>query len=329
MAAHSSKKVVYVALAGNAAIACTKFAAAALTGSSAMLSEGFHSVVDTGNQGLLLLGIRRSGREPTPEHPFGYGRELYFWAFVVAILLFGIGAGLSLYEGMQHLAHPEPVSDPLVNYLVLSLALVFEAGAWWVAFAEFRRIKGDMSYLEAIRRSKDPALFTVLFEDSAAMLGLLIAFAAIALGQATGNPTFDAWGAIAIGVVLAATAALLAYETKGLLIGESAEEQVVAGIRAVVSEDRRVTRTDGVLTMHMGPQDVLLNLNVEFRDGLTTEQVEAAITELEARIRRAYPQVKRISIGAADLSRARGRTAEGGAGAASTRGRGGDPGGQS
>ncbi|MGI9451618.1 MAG: cation diffusion facilitator family transporter, partial [Geminicoccaceae bacterium] len=220
MAASSSKTVIYAALIGNGLIAITKFIAAAFTGSAAMLSEAVHSVVDTGNQGLLLYGIKRSNRPPDDRHPFGYGMELYFWAFVVAILIFAGGAGISIYHGVEKILHPHPVENAYVNYIVLALAMVFEAFAWWVAFRAFQVAKGKLGYFEAVRRSKDPALFTVLFEDSAAMLGLIVAMVGIALGQWLDMPILDGVASVLIGVILAVTAALLAYEAKGLLIGE-------------------------------------------------------------------------------------------------------------
>jgi cation diffusion facilitator family transporter len=296
MAAHSSKKVVYAALAGNFLIAITKFAAAAYTGSSAMLSEAIHSLVDTGNQGLLLHGMRRSEQPADKRHPFGYGMELYFWAFIVAILIFAVGAGVSLYEGAVKLLDPHPVTSPLVNYGVLALAMVFEGGAWWVAFGEFRRSKGPLGYFAAVRESKDPAIFTVLFEDTAAMLGLLVAFVALGLGQATGIEEFDAIGSILIGVILAITAALLAYESKALLIGESASTRVIDGLRELVAAQWGVARVNELLTMHLAPRQVLVNLSLDFEHDLSSDEVEMVVTRLETRMREAFPEVSRVFI---------------------------------
>ncbi len=296
MASHASKKVIYAALFGNGAIAVTKFIAASITGSSAMLSEAIHSVVDTGNQGLLLYGIRRAKRPADPQHPFGYSMELYFWTFVVAILIFAVGAGISAYEGIIKLMNPHPVTSPHINYIVLGLAMVFEAVAWWIAFREFRRTKGSLGYLAAVRRSKDPTVFTVLFEDSAAMLGLIAAFLGIALGQALDMPELDGVASIIIGVILALTAALLAYESKGLLIGEGADPQVVAGVREIVQTKQGIERVNELLTMHLGPQDVLLTLSLDFDDRLSAGDVEIAITELEDLIKSAFPQISRVFI---------------------------------
>ncbi|MEI2385922.1 cation diffusion facilitator family transporter [Breoghania sp. JC706] len=303
--AHGSKKVIYAALAGNTLIAITKFAAATFTGSSAMLSEGIHSLVDTGNQGLLLYGMKRSARKADSEHPFGYGVELYFWAFVVAILIFAVGAGVSIYEGIQKLLEPHPVSDPLVNFIVLGLAFVFEAAAWVIALREFSRAKGRRSYIAAVRQSKDPTVFTVLFEDSAAMLGLLIAFAGLLAAEITGIEWFDGAASVAIGVVLGGTAILLAYETKGLLIGEAAAPELVATVERMVSADHAVTGINEMRTMHLGPHDVLMVLSLDFNDMLSAGEVEETTSDLEAAIKSRYPDVRRVFIEAQSRRRHR------------------------
>jgi cation diffusion facilitator family transporter len=296
MASHSSKKVIYAALVGNALIAATKFAAATVTGSSAMLSEAIHSLVDTGNQLLLLYGIRRSARPPDAHHPFGYGMEVYFWTFVVAILVFAVGAGVSFYEGIAKLRDPTPISDAYFNYIVLGVAIVFEAIVWWVAAKEFNKRRGNLGILAAIQRSKDPTVFTVLFEDSAALLGLVVAMTGIALAQYLDMPIFDGIASIGIAVILAATAMLLAYESKGLLIGESAHPEVRDGIQEMIDEDSRILVTNEVLTLHFAPEDVLLNLSVDFADNLSSADVEAAISELEQKIKTRYPEIKRLFI---------------------------------
>ena len=296
MAAHGSKKVIYAALIGNGLIAVTKFGASAVTGSSAMLSEAVHSVVDTGNQILLLYGLKRAARPADGTHPFGYGMELYFWTFVVAILIFAVGAGISIYEGISKLMAPHPIRSPHVNYIVLAIAMVFEAGAWWVAFKEFNRSKGRLGYLAAVRQSKDPTVFTVLFEDSAAMLGLIAAFIGIFLADRLGIPALDGAASIVIGLILGGTAVLLAYESKGLLIGEGARPAVIAGIRRIVSGKTGIERVNELLTMHFGPQDVLLTLSLDFDDRLSSGQVERAISEMESEIKTAYPEVTRVFI---------------------------------
>jgi len=291
-----TKKVIFAALAGNTLIAATKFVAAFLTGSSAMLSEGIHSLVDTGNQGLLLYGIARSKKPADEEFPFGHGKEIYFWSFVVAMLIFALGGGVSIYEGIKHLSHPEPMESPLINYLVLGLAMLFEGGAWLFAFREFSRAKGKWGYVEAIARAKDPSIFVVLFEDTAATLGLVVAFAGIALSQLTGNLVYDGAASIVIGLILVGTAIWLAYETKGLLIGESANRAVVEGIRGLAGAQPTVVHVNEVLTMHMGPDFVLVNLSVDFKDEATADRIESVIGEMDRSIKQRFPQVKRIFI---------------------------------
>ena len=296
MASGGSKRAIYAALIGNSLIAITKFGASAYTGSSAMLSEAVHSLVDTGNQLLLLYGLKRSKRPADREHPFGYGMEEYFWAFVVAILIFGLGAGISFYEGLNRVMEPHEVGSPYVNYIVLSLAILFEGFSWFVAFHEFRKGKGKRGWMAEIRHSKDPTKFTVLFEDSAAMLGLIVALIALALAQYLHMPVLDGVASIAIGVILAGTAALLAYECKGLLIGEAASSAVIVSIREAASAQEGVIAVNEVLTMHLGPEDILANLSLDFADGLSAEQVEATVSELELAIKTELPQVKRIFI---------------------------------
>ena len=234
--ASGSKKVIFAALVGNALIAVTKFFAASITGSSAMLSEGIHSLVDTGNQGLLLYGIKRAAKPADEKHPFGYGAELYFWAFVVAILIFALGSGISIYEGVQKILNPHEMSDPTINYIVLAAAMVFEGVAWNIAYREFKSVKGNRSFMQEVRDSKDPTVFTVLFEDTAAMLGLIVAMIGIYLAHALAMPALDGVASIVIGIILAVTAMLLAYETKGLLIGESASPEVVEAIKVLIGD---------------------------------------------------------------------------------------------
>ncbi len=294
--AGSSKKVIYAALIGNGLISITKFAAAAFTGSSAMLAEGIHSVVDTGNQVLLLFGLKRAKIPADERYPFGHGKEIYFWAFIVAMLIFAVGAAVSIYKGVHHVLHPVEIKSPMVNYVVLGLAMVFEGFAWYMAFVEFKKAKGKWGYFEAVRRGKDPSIFVVLFEDSAAMVGLIVAFIGVLLSQITGIHEFDGIASIFIGLVLAGTAAWLAFETHSLLIGESANKHVVAGIRQIVADQPDVDQVNEVLTMHMGPEFVLLNLSVDFNDTATTEKLETRIALIDKQIKQAYPEVKRIFI---------------------------------
>ena len=299
-----SKKVIFAALIGNSLVAITKFVAAAITGSSAMFSEGVHSVVDTGNQVLLLYGLKRSQKPADEDFPFGHGKEIYFWSFLVAILIFALGAGISVYEGVHHVMHPTPITNPLINYIVLSLAIIFEGGALYFAVKEFRRAKGPMGYLEAVRRGKDPALFVVLFEDAAAMTGLLIALGGIALGQVTGEPVFDGIASICIGLLLGMTAVWLAYETKGLLIGESADKEVRHTIHQIAHQMDTVEHVNEVLTMHMGPEFILVTISVDLKDNLQVGEVEKAISSLDQKIKDRFPEVKRVFVEAEARERA-------------------------
>jgi cation diffusion facilitator family transporter len=294
--AASSHKAIYAALIGNTLIAITKFIAAAITGSAAMLSEGVHSFVDTGNQILLLLGLKRAARPPSPEFPFGHGKEIYFWSFVVAILIFGLGAGISIYQGYQHIVHAEPLRNVFVNYVVLGLAILFEAGAFLVAFREFSAQKGELGYVDAVHRGKDPLLFVVLFEDGAAMLGLVAAAVGVTLAEATGNPVFDGAASVIIGLILAGTAIWLAYETQGLLIGESAAGWIVARIRSVLHEDRGVRTINEVATLHMGPEFILVTVSVDFATGLSADEVESCVARLTQEIKAIDPSVRRVFI---------------------------------
>ena len=281
---------------GNGLIAITKFVAAGITGSSAMLSEAIHSVVDTGNQTLLLYGLKKAARPADDDFPFGYGKEIYFWSFVVAILLFALGAGISIYEGIHHILHPAEISDPTINYIVLSLAFIFEGFALFFAVKEFWKVKGRMGVLEAVKKGKDPSLFVVLFEDSAAMAGLVIAFIGILLAQITGNAIWDGIASVTIGTILGLTAIWLAIETKGLLIGERADRETVNGIRDIIIDHNAIESTNEILTLQMGPYYVLVNVSVVFKRGLKTGQVETAIALIDNQIKNKFPYVKRVFI---------------------------------
>ena len=296
MSSPSSVKAILAALVGNSLIAVTKFIAASYTGSSAMFSEAVHSVVDSGNQLLLLYGVKRSKRPADSKHPFGYGKELYFWSFVVAILIFSIGSGISFYEGFHKLHSPEPVSNPMINFIVLGFAVIFESWTCWVAATEFKKSKGDRGWVEAIRRSKDPALFTVLFEDTAALLGLLVALIALTLSEHLNLPVLDSVASLIISFILAVTAGLLAFECKGLLTGEGASEEVVSGIKQIINESQGIKHVNEVLTLHLGPEDILLNVSLDFEDDLSSGEVEEAISTLESRIKQMFPEIRRVFI---------------------------------
>jgi len=294
--ASATKLVIIAALIGNALISITKFVAASITGSSAMLSEGIHSLVDTGNQVLLLYGMKCAARPPDEDFPFGHGKEIYFWSFIVAILIFALGGGISIYEGIGHIRHPEPITNPMVNYVVLGLAMIFEGAAWVFAFREFSRSRGRWGFLEAIQRAKDPTVFVVLFEDSAAMLGLVVAFAGVLTTQLTGVLIFDGIASVIIGLILLGTSIWLAYETKGLLIGESANQSVIRGIRDALRGRPNIQHVNEVLTMHMGPDFILVNISVDFKDSISAQLVEADIAEVDRSIKQKFPEIKRVFI---------------------------------
>lgn len=291
-----SRLVIYAALAGNLAIAIAKFVAAGISGSSAMVSEGVHSLVDTINEVLLLYGLRRAERKPDAAHPFGHGRELYFWSFIVALLVFAAGAGVSAYEGIQHIRHPEPATNHTVSYVVLGVSMVFEGASWWIALREFRATKGSMGYFEAFRRSKDPTTFTVLLEDSAALLGLFFAMAGLLAAQLLDMPVLDGVASLCIAGVLALTAFLLARETKGLLVGEPAHPHVAERIMAVANADPYLRHANGLSTMQMGPNQVVAMLSAEFEDDCTTPEIEACIARIETTVRSEYPELTALFI---------------------------------
>jgi cation diffusion facilitator family transporter len=301
MAHPTSKFVIYAALAGNLLIAAMKFAAATFTGSAAMLSEGIHSTVDSGNQLLLLYGLKRAARPATPAHPFGHGLQLYFWTFVVAIMIFGVGAGVAVLEGIDKIRTPHPIENVSVNYAVLGLAILFEGAVWLTALREFAKTKGTQGWLQAVRRSKDPALFTVLFEDTAAMLGLVVALVGVALSQTLGMPVLDGVASLVIGLILALTSGFLAYECQSLLTGEGVSPQVRRSINDIVVSEPGVERTNEILTMHFGPRDVLVALSLDFQDHRSAADVEAAVTNIERRIKAAHAEVTRVFVEAQSL----------------------------
>jgi cation diffusion facilitator family transporter len=294
--ASESKTAIIAAVIGNLAIAATKFVAASLTGSSAMLSEGIHSLVDTGNGGLLLLGVRASRKPADAGHPFGYGKELYFWSLVVAILIFALGGGMSVFEGVTHLRSQHEFRNPTWNYVVLVSAIIFESASFYFAFKAFRKERGRQGIWEAVRASKDPTTFTVLFEDTAALLGLVVALIGIFLGDWLHNPYLDGAASITIGLILGAVAIFLAYESRSLLIGEGVNEQTLESIRTIATSESAIAGVSNVLTMHFGPNDVLLTLNLRFQNEITVSEIAAEIEKLENNIRAHHPEIKHIFI---------------------------------
>ncbi|MEA5076820.1 MAG: cation diffusion facilitator family transporter [Coriobacteriia bacterium] len=305
MAGHGgSKTAVIAAVVGNLIIAIIKFVAAAITGSSAMISEGIHSLVDTGNGGLLLLGMNRAKRPADEGHPFGHGKALYFWTLVVSVSIFGIGGGMSLYEGISHIRHVAPgavLGDPTVNYIVLGIAVLVEGWSFSVAMREFIRAKGSQKSWEYIRSAKDPSTYTVVLEDSAAMAGLVFAFLGVFFGHLLNNPYLDGAASILIGVLLMAVAFVLAFETKGLLLGEGVDKATLADMRRRIEADPAVSGVGDILTMYMGPHELLVNLGVQFEPGTSVEESREAIGRIEADIAGAYPECTRIYIEAESL----------------------------
>lgn len=291
-----SNFVIFAALAANLGIAVAKFVAAAISGSSSMLTEGFHSVVDSFNQVLLLYGQHRGKRPPDEAHPFGYGRELYFWSFVVAILIFAVGAGVSIYEGWEHFKHPEPLRDPLINYIVLGVSFALEGGSWFFAIREFAAANRGTNWWTAVRQSKDPAGFIVLFEDSAALGGLIVAAVGVFASQFYGDPRIDGIASILIGVLLGVVAALLAREAKGLLIGEGADPEIVAKVRAIIDRRPDITAVNHVRSIHTAPESIFLAISADFRDTLTMGEAELLVEEIETELKAAEPKLSSIYI---------------------------------
>lgn len=292
----SNKIVVYAALFGNLAIAAVKFVAAFITNSSAMLSEAIHSVVDTLNEILLLYGLKKSQQPADHKHPFGYGRELYFWAFIVALMVFALGSIVSIYQGIQHIRQPEEMSSPIVSYVVLVIAILCEGTSWFVALKSFKKTKGKMGYFEAFRRSKDPTTFTVLFEDSAALIGLFIALIGIFLAQTFNMPMLDGVASVLIGIVLAISAFLLGKETKGLLLGETADPQLRHNVIRIAQNDPAVFSANGVLTEQMGAHQVIASLSLEFKDNLTSDEIELCVNRIEFEIKKIHPEIVALFI---------------------------------
>jgi cation diffusion facilitator family transporter len=305
MATRSGSSIAVVAaIAGNLVIALIKFVAAALTGSSAMISEGIHSLVDTGNGTLVLLGMKRA-RQPADEtHPFGYGKSLYFWTHIVAVSIFGIGGGMSLYEGISHIRHVAPtdvLGDPTAAYIVLAISFVVEGTTFTVAVREFLRAKENLGAWEFIQRSKDPSVYVVVLEDSAALLGLIFAFLGIFFGHMLNNPYLDGMASIAIGLLLMSVAGVLASRSSGLLLGEGVSHDELADIRRRVESDPAVECAGDILTMYMGPEDLLVNMGVCFVAGTRAEQMHEAIRRIEADLQGAYPEINRVYIEAESL----------------------------
>jgi cation diffusion facilitator family transporter len=296
MATAGSKSAVLVAIAANIIIASGKFIAAGITGSSAMIAEGIHSLVDTGNGALLLLGIKQASRPADADHPFGHGKALYFWSLIVAMSIFGIGGGMSLYEGITHLQHPSQLENPTVSYVVLAFAFVVEAFALRVSLREFNKARKGVRPLAFIRASKDPSLYTILIEELAALIGLMVAFIGVLFGHLLGNPFIDGAASIVIGLMLMGVAWLLAAEARGLLLGEGADPALRQRLTEIIESDEAVERVTDLLTMYMGPHDLLVNVGVEFRRGIHAETVHGAIRRIEERLQAEHPEIRRVYV---------------------------------
>ncbi|MES2533698.1 MAG: cation diffusion facilitator family transporter [Pseudomonadota bacterium] len=296
-----SKIAIYGAIGANVAIAVTKFVVAGITGSSAMLSEGIHSAVDTFNGILLLVGLKLSQRPATAEHPFGHGKELYFWSLIVAVLIFGLGGGVSFYEGVQHIRHPEPMTDPTWNYVVLAAAMVFEGASFTIALRQFLKQAGKTPFWKALHTSKDPTNYTVLAEDSAALAGLVVAAIGIWLSHWLDIPELDGVASVVIGLLLAGVAVLLIRESRGLLIGEGIRPETARDIRAMAKAHPEVHDVGRLLSMYMGPEEVLVTIDLDFVDGTSTEDASATITAIAKQVRERYPAIKRLFIEAGDM----------------------------
>jgi cation diffusion facilitator family transporter len=298
----ATRKVIYAAILANLGIAVAKFIVAAITGSAAMTAEGIHSAVDTGNELLLLIGERNSTRPPDQHHPFGYGKAVYFWALIVALSVFSLGGGLSIYHGVHGLLDPKPVVEPEWNYVVLGVAFLFEGYSWNLSRLGLNTYRKDGENLwQAVRASKDASVFTVFIEDSAALIGVLVAALGIALGQLFDNPLFDPAASVAIGLLLVGAAFTLARETGALLVGESIGREETGELRAIICADPAIDKVDRVLTMQLGPDEVLVTASVQFKRGMTIEEVERAIERLEKAVQAHNPAVRNLYFESAAL----------------------------
>jgi len=299
---NESIAAIFAAIIGNLLIAVTKFTASYITGSSAMLSEGIHSVVDTGNGLMMLLGVRNSRKPPDEEHPFGHGRELYFWSLVVAFSIFGIGGGVSVYEGITHILHPEQITNPVWNYAVLGLSFVFEGISWIFGWRAFSKTRRGRPLFKAMHLSKDPTSFTVVLEDSTALVGLVIAFFGVLLGHEFGIPYFDGGASVLIGLLLGLVALFLGAESRSLLIGEAVDKETLHGIREIAESEPQVEKALKILTIYLGPDEVAATLELQFKTDIKAGELRKAIRRIERAIMEKYPRIKRVYYEAESLS---------------------------
>jgi cation diffusion facilitator family transporter len=292
----SSKLAIYSALGANLLIAITKFIAAIMTRSSAMISEGIHSLVDTSNEVLLLLGIKKSQKQPDAKRPFGYGRELYFWSFIVSILIFGVGAGISFYEGITHLQHPHLIQNPLWNYIVLGGAFLFDGISFIIALRNFNNHRNGQPFWESVKRSKDPTSFVVLFEDAADVLGLIIAFLGVYLGHLYQNPYFDGIASMIIGIILTGVSLILTKESRSLLMGETAPPQMIESVIRLVESNTAIQNIQQQLSMVLSPKEILLILKLNIKQNLSSDEITGAIQSIKKQIQTEYPSIRKLFI---------------------------------
>lgn len=312
MAKNESSLVPLIALGANLLIAVAKYGAAFLTGSSSMMSEAVHSTVDTGNEVLLLIGVHRAKRPPDEGHPFGYGMEVYFWSMLMAVMLFGLGAGASFLDGIQQIQKPEAIEEPLISFGVLGISAVAEGTSWVFSLRSLRRSHQGKSIFRAVRRSKNPSVFAVLFEDTAALLGIAAAAVGIGLSLATGDPVWDGAGSILIALLLAAAGLLLARECHGLLVGESALPEVRDDVRRTVESWPGVAAVGELATLQTGPESVLVTMSLDFEDRFTSSDVERAVSDIERRLKSRHEQIKRVFVEAQSVEPHNRRRAQGG-----------------
>lgn len=296
MSATGSKISIYGAIIANLGIAISKFIAGSYTGSSAMISEGIHSLVDTSNGLLLLLGIKRSQRQADKTHPFGYGMEIYFWSFIVAILIFALGGGIAIYEGIHHIIEPVKVSNININYMVLGVAILLEGTSLIVALKQFQKNNGKYGLIKSMRKSKDSSTFTVIVEDLGAMVGLVVAIIGLFVGDYFGIPIADGVASVIIGLILTGMAIFLAIETKGLLIGESMDQESISILENILTKHIHVTDHGLIRSVHFGPSGVMVGVDVHFDDQYSLAQIEAGIVEIEAEFKEKVPVVKHVFI---------------------------------
>ncbi|MCC8410699.1 cation diffusion facilitator family transporter [Mucilaginibacter sp. UR6-1] len=291
-----SYKSIYSALAANLLIAVTKFVAGGFSGSPSMISEGVHSLVDTINQVLILYGIKQSHKPADAFHPFGYGKEIYFWSFIVSILIFSLGGGISVYQGIVHIIHAEPPGNPTWNYVVLVLSMIFEGSSLWIAIKEFNKVRGNDTWWNAIIKSKDPSSFLVLFEDSAAVIGLAIVLVFMVIGHATGLEYMDGVASVLVGLLLIGVSAILARESRSLLMGEGIAPETKDKLKRFVEADPAVAKVVNILSTYQSPEEVVLMLMVVFEPDLDTEDITDAIVRLRNRIKEKYQLVRFVII---------------------------------